>query len=57
MPVCVPGSTRSVVWPNGVGTCTSAPRRGLRERDAEIVDEIVAVTLEARIFFDVEQRR
>src|SRR5712664_4639691 len=25
IPVCVPGSTRSLVWPNGVGTSTSAP--------------------------------
>src|SRR6266513_489669 len=29
-------------------------QRGLRERDAEIVDQIVAVTLEARIVLDVE---
>src|SRR6266550_643418 len=29
---------------------------GLREGDAEVVDEVVAVTLEARIFLDVEHR-
>src|SRR6266576_1426098 len=30
--------------------------RGLRERDAEVVDEIVAVALEPRVFLDVEHR-
>src|SRR5438552_1794600 len=33
-----------------------SPQRGLRERDPEVVDEIVAVALEARIFLDVEHR-
>src|SRR6266576_3841754 len=31
-------------------------QRGLRERDAEVVDEIIAMALEARILFDVEHR-
>src|SRR6185503_3889636 len=30
--------------------------RGLRERDPEVVDQIVAVTLEARVVLDVEHR-